>query len=670
MVNRRQLLKISALGTASFAAPLAYSASNITMAYNTGNAIGSTSPKDLSDNARNLDHLVNGADASYLDRKGVPRKSWKGMESEFDFDQDNRELQFNNFMDASGYEPPIPYAPGILLDRTTKTVSYLGNEYRAKGSFIPMLTSNWATDESKLKLIGDDSLRQDMASIDALKGAKKVGIVAPDGSASTVLDELKSADKEYSRTAWSSLAGALQSGPLIVDATRYLRITGSRADAAYNDAAHQDILAGLPNGAEIEYPSRGLAFMLGDQIIDSAGVNMRGKNSSISYDQFAIQFTNTAKPAFNVKNSGLSASNLLLLGDVPGRALNSTQDIFDFDVALNSGHIDARIDNVGILYACAAFAITKSSGRNLAVRNCNISNCQYAFALEYDAAPNDQRMFEFYGNRYHTMGRLLSATDSLFYVKSTANALELIVSGGHADDSVRVMRGFAGMSEITALSSSRAAGAFADLDSTGFSLAGYRQFDIEACRLKNINATSHTFSAIKAVGPMSLTISDFASGGSGGHGIEIHSGDVDIRSTKINNASMGATGVYSGFYVAPEATDTVFGGGCSYKHNREVSAGGTTAKYGVENMGSNTMFLDRLVAVGLASGKAYYIDPTKSSRGPDPVLPTALQRISFGGNAAPTTGTWILGDFVENISGAGTNKGFRLTTPPLTFISV
>jgi hypothetical protein len=205
MVNRRQLLKISALGTASFAAPLAYSASNITMAYNTGNAIGSTSPKDLSDNARNLDYLVNGGNSSYPDRKGVPRKSWKGMEgehnadqirreSEFDADQDNREVQFNAFMDASGYEPPIPYAPGILLDRTTKTVSYLGNEYRAKGSFIPMTTSNWATDEVKLKLIGDDSLRQEAAnSTDLTKGATIFGWLQETGEPGNTGNELRKA---------------------------------------------------------------------------------------------------------------------------------------------------------------------------------------------------------------------------------------------------------------------------------------------------------------------------------------------------------------------------------------------------------------------------------------------------------------------------------------------
>ncbi|MFL8988694.1 hypothetical protein Q8X48_13225 [Pseudomonas sp. QLc11A] len=187
MVNRRNLLKLSALGTASFAAPLAYSASKITMAYNTGNPPGSASPKDLFDNAEDLDYLMTGSGVSHPNRLGVSLKSWKGMEvehnsaqarreSEFDVDQARRGEQFNAFMDASGYEPPVPYGAGILLDRTTKTVTYLGNEYRARGSFIPLTTSNWSSDESKLKLIGDDSLRQESANFtDPLKGAALIG---------------------------------------------------------------------------------------------------------------------------------------------------------------------------------------------------------------------------------------------------------------------------------------------------------------------------------------------------------------------------------------------------------------------------------------------------------------------------------------------------------------
>lgn len=51
MVSRRQLLKLSALGTATFAAPLAYSASNITMTHKNGSPLGSPSLKDADDNA-------------------------------------------------------------------------------------------------------------------------------------------------------------------------------------------------------------------------------------------------------------------------------------------------------------------------------------------------------------------------------------------------------------------------------------------------------------------------------------------------------------------------------------------------------------------------------------------------------------------------------------------
>ena len=144
------------------------------MAYNTGNPIGSKSPKDLSDNAQNLDLLMLGGNPSYPDRKGVARKSWKGMEAEhvadqlrrvtdFNSAQTDRKTQFTKFLESSGYEAPVPYAAGLALERATQTVTFLGNEYRVKSQFLPLITTDWATDESRLKLIGDDSLRQTLA---------------------------------------------------------------------------------------------------------------------------------------------------------------------------------------------------------------------------------------------------------------------------------------------------------------------------------------------------------------------------------------------------------------------------------------------------------------------------------------------------------------------------
>ncbi|MCH4880163.1 right-handed parallel beta-helix repeat-containing protein [Pseudomonas sp. TMW22090] len=176
MVNRRNLLKLSALGTASFAAPQAYSASKITMAYNTGNAPGSKDPRDLIDNSEDLDLLMT-AEADYEpNRLGAPLKSWKGMErehdsaqarreSEFDVDQAERVVEFNEFLDSSGYETPVDYAPGISITRVTQQVRYLGELYRPKDSAVPFVTAvTFDEDAAKWISNGQNSLRQEMAA--------------------------------------------------------------------------------------------------------------------------------------------------------------------------------------------------------------------------------------------------------------------------------------------------------------------------------------------------------------------------------------------------------------------------------------------------------------------------------------------------------------------------
>ena len=134
------------------------------MAYRPESPVGSTSAKDLMANAENFDLLALGENSIYPDRKGRSRKSWRGMEVEHDAAQTHRETQFAEFLDSSGYEPPVPYVAGLTLARPTQTVTYNGKDYRVKSQFIPLTSTNWAADESKLKLIGDDSLRQEMAN--------------------------------------------------------------------------------------------------------------------------------------------------------------------------------------------------------------------------------------------------------------------------------------------------------------------------------------------------------------------------------------------------------------------------------------------------------------------------------------------------------------------------
>lgn len=187
MVSRRHLLKLSALGTASFAAPLAYSASEMTMSYNTGNPIGSTNPKDLSDNAKCLDRFANGPECTYKDRLGVARISVPGMIAEFETEQthrgstflnaqDERSAQFtqeqqargeefNRLIESSGYSHVGNYAPGLVIERHNQYITYEGHPYRLS-SFVAVphvTTGNWEVESDAFVLLGDDVLRQELA---------------------------------------------------------------------------------------------------------------------------------------------------------------------------------------------------------------------------------------------------------------------------------------------------------------------------------------------------------------------------------------------------------------------------------------------------------------------------------------------------------------------------
>ena len=163
------------------------------MTFNTGNNVPSTDPRDLYDNAENLDKLVNGADPFYADRKGVLRESWAGMENSFTNAQEGRETaftlsqadkesRFQAFLVSSGYVSKGDYAAGVALDERNEyvavdaaTTGTTAGLYRpGPGATLPLtLTGTWATDSANLVLLGDDVLRQELA--DADQGASMLG---------------------------------------------------------------------------------------------------------------------------------------------------------------------------------------------------------------------------------------------------------------------------------------------------------------------------------------------------------------------------------------------------------------------------------------------------------------------------------------------------------------
>lgn len=149
--------------------------------YNTGNPVPSADARDRYDNSQTLDEVVNGDSASYTTRTGKQVISLGGMNSRFNNAQDEREAEFNlsqeekkeafqSFLEGTGWSSIGAYGAGVVITSHTQTVDYLGQPYSLKPSIPASLdapyvtTGTWATEGVNFKLVGDNSLRQGLAS--------------------------------------------------------------------------------------------------------------------------------------------------------------------------------------------------------------------------------------------------------------------------------------------------------------------------------------------------------------------------------------------------------------------------------------------------------------------------------------------------------------------------
>lgn len=148
--------------------------------YNTGNPVPSADARDRYDNSQTLDEVVNGDSESYTSRTGKQVISLGGMNSRFNNAQDARESAFNlsqeenqeafqSFLDGTGWSSLGAYGAGVSITSHTQTVDYQGQPYQLKPSIpaslqTPYVTTGvWATEGDNFKLVGDNSLRQDLA---------------------------------------------------------------------------------------------------------------------------------------------------------------------------------------------------------------------------------------------------------------------------------------------------------------------------------------------------------------------------------------------------------------------------------------------------------------------------------------------------------------------------
>lgn len=151
--------------------------------YNTGNPVPSNDPRDLDDNAKNLDLALNSGESSFIDRKGVERKTISGYGE-----------SFSEFLSFQGWSTLGEYASGISIISHSQVVEYQGQPYALK-STVPasisspyVTTGNWVTEGVNFKLVGDNSLRQDVSNPE---GAGIIGfdpsISYPEGSVGAAL---------------------------------------------------------------------------------------------------------------------------------------------------------------------------------------------------------------------------------------------------------------------------------------------------------------------------------------------------------------------------------------------------------------------------------------------------------------------------------------------------
>lgn len=138
--------------------------------YATNNPIGSMDPKDLFDNAQNLDFAVNDiTKAIWKDRFGRNRPTMWGMEQTFSAQLISQQQRFNDFIQSSGYQVIGEYTDGPLtVTNYNQLVRYQNELWKLNAATnLPFTTTgndaaSWVSDSTHFVSVGDAALRQEL----------------------------------------------------------------------------------------------------------------------------------------------------------------------------------------------------------------------------------------------------------------------------------------------------------------------------------------------------------------------------------------------------------------------------------------------------------------------------------------------------------------------------
>lgn len=298
--------------------------------YATGNALGSTDVRDLLDNAQNFDNAVNDtASDTWVDRFGVTRKTLKGYDAEFDADQAARELAFNEsqtqredafnqFLEGSGWSSLGDYAAGISIVSHSQVVDYQGQPYSLKPS-VPasisqpyVTTGNWTTEGVNFKLVGDNSLRQDLS--------------APTGAGMVGYDDKKA--PAYLKTVSDIINADTVSVMRFIDRTKHAALYAGTSTEDFTGNVNE-ALEVMRNGSELTVPVK----------IDTVGLELQtSKNLKLTGYGWKTGFRN---------NSQTGAHDLWVRGDTADeRTYGLDISCLTFEGNPNSGN-GIQLDRLG-----------------------------------------------------------------------------------------------------------------------------------------------------------------------------------------------------------------------------------------------------------------------------------------------------------------------------------
>ena len=237
------------------------------MTFNTGNPIGSTDARDLSDNAENFDKAINSTGSTWDDRLGVVRKTRHGMEVEHDaqiaahetehdnqiaaheVEHDNQMQAFESYFDGRlagmAFTRVGSFTTGATLSDMRQVLVWEvsqggdGHEYSWAGTF-PKVVAAGATPATSGGIgAGAWVDRTDVVLRDQLAestGATKVG--TSDGR--TVEQRLAALPNEVET--------ALAASAYIKDASRHAveRASGGRQTVLYDDLGNPSVMNIIP----------------------------------------------------------------------------------------------------------------------------------------------------------------------------------------------------------------------------------------------------------------------------------------------------------------------------------------------------------------------------------------------------------------------------------------